>query len=124
MRLSLPISNSSRASAVVGGEMDPRGVGMMSGAASGGGGDVYNFAEIWPRFQMSANAASYGLGLDPILTDQRSNDDSRKRRDEDEHCAKGGGASTSSSNGGSCNNNNSVSVLFLIEHELNYCSCI
>nr|AKN09636.1 basic helix-loop-helix transcription factor [Salvia miltiorrhiza] len=89
--------------------MDPRGVEMMSGG--GGGGDVYNFAEIWPRFQMSANAASYGLGLDPMLTDQRSNDDSRKRRDADEHCAKGGGASTSSSNGGSCNNNNNVSAV-------------
>lgn len=75
---------------------------MMNG---GGGGDVYNFAEIWPRFQMNANATSYGLGLDPMLTDQRSNDNSRKRRDEDEHCAKGGGgASTSSSS-----NNNNVS---------------
>lgn len=81
---------------------------MMSG---GGGGDVYNFAEIWPRFQMNASATSYGLGLDPMLTDQRSNDNSRKRRDEDEHCAKGGGgASTSSSNGGSSNNNNNNNV--------------
>ncbi|XP_047964076.1 transcription factor BHLH094-like isoform X3 [Salvia hispanica] len=58
---------------------------------------------------MSANVASYGLALDPMLTDQRSSDDSRKRRDKDEHCGKGGGASTSSSNGGSCNNNNTVS---------------
>lgn len=81
---------------------------MMSG---GGGGDVYNFAEIWPRFQLGANAAPFGLGLDPMLTDQRSSDNSGKRRDEDEHCAKGG-ASTSSSNGGSCNINHNVSVLF------------
>ncbi|XP_042024082.1 transcription factor BHLH089-like isoform X1 [Salvia splendens] len=88
--------------------MDPRRLETMSGGG-GGGGDAFNFAEIWPRFQMSANAASYGLALDPMLTDQRSNDDSRKRRDKDEHCGKGGGASTSSSNGGSCNNNNTVS---------------
>ncbi|KAH6805262.1 transcription factor BIG PETAL P [Perilla frutescens var. frutescens] len=69
----------------------------------GGGGDIYNFGEIWPRFQMNDNAT-----LDPMLTDQRSTDNSRKRRDEDEHCAKGG-ASTSNSNGGSTNNNNNVS---------------
>ncbi|KAL1539395.1 transcription factor BHLH094-like protein [Salvia divinorum] len=75
--------------------MDPRRLEIMSGG--GGGGDAFNFTEIWPRFQMSANAASYGLALDPMLTDQRSNDDLR--------CGKGGGASTSSSNGGSCNNN-------------------
>lgn len=91
--------------------MDPQGAAMMNG-----GGGVYNFAEIWPGFQMNTNASSYNLGMDPMLTDQRSNHkppnhNSRKRRDEDEQRAKGG-ASTSNSNGGSSNNNNNVSVLF------------
>ncbi|KAL0327213.1 UNVERIFIED_CONTAM: Transcription factor [Sesamum angustifolium] len=87
--------------------MDPQGAAMMND-----GGGVYNFAEIWPGFQMNANATSYNLGLDPMVMDQRSNHsppnhNSRKRRDEDEHCAKGGGgASTSNSNG--CNNNSNV----------------
>ncbi|KAL8518864.1 hypothetical protein ACS0TY_009997 [Phlomoides rotata] len=81
--------------------MDPQGAAMMND------GGVYNFAEIWPGFQMNAAAASYGLGLDPMVMDQRSNHsppnhNSRKRREEDE-CAKGG-ASTSNSNGNSNNN--------------------
>ncbi|KAL0447088.1 UNVERIFIED_CONTAM: Transcription factor [Sesamum latifolium] len=90
--------------------MDPQGAAMMND-----GGGVYNFAEIWPGFQMNGNATSYNLGLDPMVMDQRSNHtppnhNSRKRRDEDEHCAKGGGgASTSNSNG--CNNNNNNNVM-------------
>ncbi|XP_012847722.1 PREDICTED: transcription factor BPE-like isoform X2 [Erythranthe guttata] len=84
--------------------MDPQGAAMMND------GGVYNFAEIWPGFQMNAAAASYGLGLDPMLVDQRSNNsppnhNSRKRRDEEDDCAKGGAASTSNSNGNSNNNN-------------------
>ncbi|KAK6160087.1 hypothetical protein DH2020_003468 [Rehmannia glutinosa] len=81
--------------------MDPQGAAMMND------GGVYNFAEIWSGFQMNAAAtSSYGLGLDPMVMDQRSNHssanhNSRKRRDEDE-CAKGG-ASTSNSNGNSNN---------------------
>ncbi|KAL2253512.1 UNVERIFIED_CONTAM: Transcription factor BPE, partial [Sesamum indicum] len=76
--------------------MDPQGPAMMND------GGVYNFAEIWPGFQMTAAATSYGLGLDPMVMDPRSNHsppnhNSRKRRDEDD-CAKGG-ASTSNSNG-------------------------
>ncbi|KAH6770707.1 transcription factor BIG PETAL P [Perilla frutescens var. hirtella] len=83
--------------------MDPQGAAMMND------GGVYNFAEIWPGFQMNAAAASYGLGLDPMVMDQRSNHsppnhNSRKRRDDDD-CVKGG-ASTSNSNGNSNNNNN------------------
>ncbi|KAL0364131.1 UNVERIFIED_CONTAM: Transcription factor [Sesamum angustifolium] len=81
--------------------MDPQGPAMMND------GGVYNFAEIWPGFQMTAAATSYGLGLDPMVMDQRSNHsppnhNSRKRRDEDD-CAKGG-ASTSNSNGNGNNN--------------------
>ncbi|KAK6133703.1 hypothetical protein DH2020_032613 [Rehmannia glutinosa] len=84
--------------------MDPQGPAMMSD-----GGGVYNYAEIWPGFHMNANATSYNLGLDPMVTDQRSNHSppnhsSRKRRDEDELCPKGG-ASTSNSN----NNNHDKS---------------
>ncbi|PIN15227.1 hypothetical protein CDL12_12128 [Handroanthus impetiginosus] len=82
--------------------MDPQGAAMMND------GGVYNFAEIWPGFQMNTAATSYGLDLDPMLMDHKSNHsppnhNSRKRRDEDE-CAKGG-ASTSNSNGNSSNNN-------------------
>ncbi|KAL0421241.1 UNVERIFIED_CONTAM: Transcription factor [Sesamum latifolium] len=82
--------------------MDPQGPAMMND------GGVYNFAEIWPGFQMTTAATSYGLGLDPMVMDQRSNhsppnhNSSRKRRDEDD-CAKGG-ASTSNSNGNGNNN--------------------
>ncbi|KAG8366246.1 hypothetical protein BUALT_Bualt17G0056500 [Buddleja alternifolia] len=42
--------------------MDPQAVTMMND-----GGGAYNFAEIWPAFQMNAAATtSYGLGLDPM----------------------------------------------------------
>ncbi|GER55960.1 basic helix-loop-helix (bHLH) DNA-bindingsuperfamily protein [Striga asiatica] len=83
--------------------MDPHGPAMM-----GGGGGVYGYAEIWPGFQVNANATPYGLGMDPMLMDHGSdhgptNHGSRKRKDEDdEMCAKGG-ASTSNSNGGDNN---------------------
>lgn len=88
-------------------------------------GGVYNFAEIWPAFQMNAAATSYGLGLDPMVMDQRSNHtppnhNSRKRR-EDDDCVKGG-ASTSNSNGNSNNtnntNNNNVMVIFLFNSQI------
>ncbi|KAK6116482.1 hypothetical protein DH2020_049775 [Rehmannia glutinosa] len=86
--------------------MDPQGAAMMSD-----GGGVYNYAEIWPGFHMNANATSYNLGLDPMVTDQRSNHSppnhsSRKRRDEDELCPKGGASTSNSNGGGSSNNNN------------------
>lgn len=95
--------------------MDPQGAAAMMND-----GGVYNFAEIWPGFQMNAAAASYGLGLDPMVMDQRSthsspNHNSRKRREDDE-CVKGG-ASTSNSNGNSNsnNNNNNVMVMFFLK---------
>lgn len=79
-------------------------------------GGAYNFAEIWPGFQMNAAATSYGLGLDPMLMDQRSNHsppnpNSRKRREDDDSLK--GGASTSNSNGNSNNttNNNNTNVM-------------
>lgn len=78
------------------GGMDPQGASSMMND-----GGVYNFAEIWPGFQMNAGAAY----LDPMVIDPRSNQQSppnqssRKRREEDEQSAKGG-ASTSNSNGG------------------------
>lgn len=94
--------------------MDPQGAAMMNDEG------VYNFADIWPGFQMNAGAASYGLGLDPMVMDQRSNHsppnhNSRKRRDEDE-CAKGG-ASTSNSNG---NSNNNAVVVRSLKNSLNF----
>ncbi|KAG8383122.1 hypothetical protein BUALT_Bualt05G0151900 [Buddleja alternifolia] len=89
--------------------MDPQGAAMMND-----GGGAYNLAEIWPAFQLSANAtSSYGLGLDPMEMDQRlnrspPNRNSRKRRDDDdEQCGKEG-ASTSNSNGGRNNNDNHI----------------
>nr|QHR96992.1 basic helix-loop-helix transcription factor bHLH79-like protein [Isodon rubescens] len=89
--------------------MDPQGAAAMMND-----GGVYNFAEIWPGFQMNAAAASYGLGLDPMVMDQRSthsspNHNSRKRREDDE-CVKGR-ASTSNSNGNSNSNNNNNNVV-------------
>ncbi|KAL6547192.1 hypothetical protein OROMI_022913 [Orobanche minor] len=82
--------------------MDPQGTAMMDD------GGVYSFAEIWSGFQMNASATSYGLGLDPMAMDQRSNQNSptnhnsKKRREENE-CAKEG-ASTNNSNGNINNN--------------------
>ncbi|KAL3631095.1 hypothetical protein CASFOL_024079 [Castilleja foliolosa] len=80
--------------------MDPPVAAMMND-----GGGAYNFAEMWNGFQMNAAATtSYGLGLDPMLLDQRlnhspTNHNSRKRRDEDDWAkAGGGGGSTSNSN--------------------------
>ncbi|KAG6429646.1 hypothetical protein SASPL_107698 [Salvia splendens] len=86
--------------------MDPQGAAMMNE------GGAYNFAEIWPGFQMNAAATSYGLGLDPMLMDQRSNHsppnpNSRKRR-EDDDSVKGGASSTSNSNNTTNNNNTNV----------------
>ncbi|KAL2546819.1 Transcription factor BPE [Forsythia ovata] len=64
-----------------------------------GGRGMYSFAEMWPGF---ANATSYGnVGMDLMVTDQRSNHNSRKRRDE-EDCVKG--ASSSNSDGNNSNN--------------------
>ncbi|GER51514.1 basic helix-loop-helix (bHLH) DNA-bindingsuperfamily protein, partial [Striga asiatica] len=68
-----------------GSEMDHQVAAMMGGC---GGGGVYGYAEIWPEFQMSGNAAAYGLGLDPMLTDHGSghNPDgsgSRKMKEEE-----------------------------------------
>ncbi|KAL8052549.1 hypothetical protein ABFX02_05G012200 [Erythranthe guttata] len=88
--------------------MDSQGAAAMM---NDGGGGVYNFAEIWPGFQMNANATPYDLGLDPMLTDHGSNRNPRKRRDEDEHCAKGGASTSNSNNGCSSSNNNSNNVL-------------
>ncbi|XP_057777055.1 transcription factor BHLH094-like isoform X2 [Salvia miltiorrhiza] len=105
-----PVSIHSCSSARPDRPMDPQGPAMMNE------GGVYNFAEIWPAFQMNAAATSYGLGLDPMVMDQRSNHtppnhNSRKRR-EDDDCVKGG-ASTSNSNGNSNNttNNNNNNVM-------------
>lgn len=89
-------------------KMDPQGAAAMMND-----GGVYNFAEIWPGFQMNAAAASYGLPLDPMVMDQRSSDNSppnhnsRKRRDQDDH-AKAPAVSTSNSNG---NSNNTVNMV-------------
>ncbi|CAA0833094.1 Transcription factor BPE [Striga hermonthica] len=82
--------------------MDHQGAAMMGGC---GGGGVYGYAEIWPEFQVSSNAAAYGLGLDPMLTDHGSGHDpdgsgSRKRKEEGDEVSANGGASTSNCNGG------------------------
>ncbi|KAL6567749.1 hypothetical protein OROGR_001417 [Orobanche gracilis] len=92
--------------------MDPQGTAMMND-----GGD-YSFAEIWGGFQMNASATSYGLGLDPMAMDQRSNHsptnhNSKKRREENE-CAKEG-ASTNNSNGNININNNNNKVVLMSE---------
>ncbi|KAL6562582.1 hypothetical protein OROGR_003589 [Orobanche gracilis] len=84
--------------------MDPQGTAMMND------GGVYSFAEIWSGFQMNVSATSYGLGLDPLAMDQRSNHsptnhNSKKCRAEN-GCAKEG-ASTNNSNG-NINNNKAV----------------
>ncbi|KAL2465938.1 Transcription factor BPE [Abeliophyllum distichum] len=64
-----------------------------------GGRGMYSFAEMWPGF---ANATSYGnVGMDLMVTDQRSNHNSTKRRDE-EDCVKG--ASSCNSDGNNSNN--------------------
>ncbi|CAI9785200.1 unnamed protein product [Fraxinus pennsylvanica] len=64
-----------------------------------GGKGMYCYAEMWPGF---ANATSYGnVGMDLMVTDQRSNRNSRKRRDEDERVK---GASSSNSDGSNSNN--------------------
>ncbi|XP_073059319.1 transcription factor BHLH094-like isoform X1 [Primulina eburnea] len=65
------------------------------------GGGVY-YSEIWPGFQMNADAAQYDV--DPMVVDHvPSSHNSRKRREEDE-CGRGG-ASTSNCFG----NNNDLS---------------
>ncbi|XP_051122590.1 transcription factor BHLH094-like [Andrographis paniculata] len=81
--------------------MDPQGTAMMND------GGVYNFAEIWQGFQMNPAATSFGMPLDPMAMDDRSNNTSpthnlKRRRDDDDGAAKGG-ASTSN-----CINNNVV----------------
>ncbi|CAA3010432.1 transcription factor bHLH79-like [Olea europaea subsp. europaea] len=71
----------------------------MDPTINDGGRGMYGYAETWPGF---IDATSYGnVGMDLMVTDQRSNHNSRKRRDEEE-CVKG--ASSSNSDGNTSNN--------------------